>query len=73
MDKQNKTDMESFGFKNVFLLGDFGGYAGEDVPDPYFFTSDNVLNGFEKVYTMVETCAEELITHISKKVEDGSL
>jgi len=67
MDKQNKADMESFGFKNVYLLGNFGGYEGKDVPDPYFFTGNHVLDGFEKVYTMVETCVEELITHIRTK------
>lgn len=69
MDKQNKTDMEHFGFKNVYLLGNFGGFNGKDVPDPYFFTGEDVLNGFEKVYTMVETCVEELL----QKVENGSL
>jgi len=62
MDKQNKVDMETFGFKNVHLLGDFAAYAGEDVPDPYFFTGSHVLDGFEKVYTMVELCVEDFIT-----------
>ena len=69
LDKQNKTDMEMFGFKNVYLLGDYGGYKGEDIPDPYFFTGNNVLDGFEKVYTMIETCVEDFIV----KVENGSL
>jgi len=69
MDIQNKTDMESFGFTNVYLLGDFGGYKGVDIPDPYFFTGDHVLDGFEKVYTMVERCVEDFIV----KVENGSL
>lgn len=69
MDRQNKADMESFGFQNVHLLGDFGNYQGKDVPDPYFFTGNHVLDGFEKVYTMVETCVEELL----RKIENGSL
>jgi protein-tyrosine phosphatase len=69
MDAQNKVDMETFGFDNVILLGEFGNYYGKDVPDPYFFTGDHVLDGFEKVYTMIESCVEDLIT----KVENGSL
>ena len=69
MDAQNKADMEAFGLKNVYLLGNFGNYQGEDVPDPYFFTGNDVLDGFEKVYTMVETCVEDFI----QKVENGSL
>ncbi len=69
MDKQNKTDMEAFGFKDVYLLGDFGGHNGEDVPDPYFFTGPSVLDGFEKVYTMVELCIEDFII----KGKNGSL
>lgn len=69
MDKQNKIDMEAFGFKNVYLLGDYAGYNGEDVPDPYFFTGSHVLDGFEKVYTMVELCVEDFII----KGKNGSL
>ena len=69
MDAQNKADMEAFGFKDVYLLGDFGNYKGKDVPDPYFFKGTSVLDGFEKVYTMVETCVEDFI----KKVENESL
>lgn len=61
MDSQNKVDMEAFGFKNVYLLGDFGGYEGRDVPDPYFFNGANVLDGFEKVYSMIETCIEDFM------------
>lgn len=66
MDKQNKEDMEAFGFKKVYLLGDFADYNGEDVPDPWFFKG---FEGFEKVYTMVSRCVEDFI----KKVEDESL
>jgi len=66
MDRQNKKDMIAFGFKNVHLLGDFSDYQGADIPDPYFF---NGFEGFEKVYTMVSACVEDLI----KKVENESL
>jgi len=33
MNKQNKIDMETFAFTNVYLLGDFGNFKGADVPD----------------------------------------
>ncbi len=69
MDKQNRADMKAFGFKDVHLLGDFGGYNGKDVPDPYYFNGPDVLDGFEKVYTMIEQCLEDFM----QKVEDGSL
>lgn len=66
MDRQNKADMEAFGFNNVHLLGDFGDFQGEDVPDPYFFDG---FEGFEHVYNMVALCVEDFI----EKVENGSL
>lgn len=66
MDRQNKEDMEAFGFKNVYLLGDFADYQGEDIPDPYFF---NGFEGFEKVYTMVSACVKDFMA----KVKDENL
>ena len=66
MDKQNKIDLENFGFNNVLLLGDFGGFQGEDVPDPYFFDG---FEGFEYVYDMISRCVNDLIV----KVENESL
>ena len=66
MDKQNKEELEAFGFKNVYLLGDFSDYKGTDVPDPWFFKG---FEGFEKVYTMVSACVEDFI----EKVENESL
>jgi len=63
MDTQNKSDLEAFGFPNVYLLGDFGEYRGADVPDPYYF---NDLEGFEKVYFMIETC---IIDFIKKNIK----
>lgn len=66
MDRQNKADLEAFGFDQVHLLGDFGDFKGEDVPDPYFF---NGFEGFETVYNMIEICVEDFMD----KVENGSL
>ncbi len=66
MDRQNKADLEAFGFDNVHLMGDFGNFQGEDVPDPYFF---NGFEGFEHVYNMVALCVEDFIA----KVDNGSL
>ena len=66
MDQKNKADLEEFGFSNVYLLGDFGDYQGEDVPDPYFFDG---FEGFEHVYNMVALCVEDFI----ERVENGSL
>ena len=66
MDRQNKADMEDFGFSNVHLLGNYANFQGEDVPDPYFF---NGFEGFEKVYQMISLCVEDFIA----KVENGSL
>lgn len=61
MDDQNLADLKAFGFKNVLKLGDFGGYNGADVPDPYFF---NGFEGFEKVYEMIDRATEDLLKHI---------
>ncbi|HSR73425.1 MAG TPA: low molecular weight protein-tyrosine-phosphatase [Sulfurovum sp.] len=66
MDRQNKTDMEAFGFSHVHLLGDYGNFQGEDVPDPYFFKG---FEGFDKVYNMVSLCVEDFL----ERVENGSL
>jgi len=61
MDAQNKKDLEAMGFENVHLIGDFGGYSGTDVPDPYFFLG---FEGFEKVYGMIETAVTDLIERV---------
>ena len=66
MDQQNKADMEAFGFDQVHLLGDYGGFQGKDVPDPYFFDG---FEGFEHVYCMIESCVEDFI----KEIENESL
>ena len=58
MDVQNKSDLENFGFTNVYILGDFGGYKGANVPDPYFFSG---FEGFEKVFEMVDVCVKDFL------------
>jgi protein-tyrosine phosphatase len=58
MDEQNKSDLENFGFTYVYKLGDFGGYQGSDVPDPYFFPG---FEGFEKVFEMVKNCVSDFL------------
>ena len=64
MDEQNRQDLIDFGFKNVYKLGDFGGFNGKDVPDPYFFPG---FEGFEKVFHMIDTAVKDLIQNIEKK------
>ncbi|WP_415406057.1 low molecular weight protein-tyrosine-phosphatase [Sulfurovum sp. CS9] len=58
MDAQNKSDLENFGFTNVYKLGDFGDYKGANVPDPYFFPG---FEGFEKVFKMVDVCVKDFL------------
>ena len=64
MDRQNKADLKAFGFENVHLLGDYGNFEGEDVPDPYFFDG---FEGFDKVYSMIELCVEDFIGRIENE------
>ena len=65
MDTQNQTDLKAFGFEKVYRLGEFGGYKGADVPDPYFFKG---FEGFEKVYEMVACCVEDILTQIENNI-----
>jgi len=64
MDAQNQKDLESKGFQNVYLLGEFGGYSGRDVPDPYYFQG---FEGFEKVYRMIETSLKDFINKVKNE------
>ncbi len=57
LDESNFTDLKALGVKNLVKLGDYG-YNSEDVPDPYFFKG---YSGFEKVFTMIETCVDNLL------------
>ena len=57
LDANNYRDLVSMGASNVVKLGDYG-FNGEDVPDPYFFPG---YEGFDKVYTMIDTCIRNLL------------
>lgn len=57
LDDKNLEDLKALGATNVVKLGEFG-YDGADVEDPYFY---NGFEGFEKVYTMIEECVENLL------------
>ena len=61
MDEQNKKDLLSYGFKNVYKLGDFGGFGGKDVPDPYYFVG---FKGFEVVYEMIDKAVKDLLEKV---------
>jgi protein-tyrosine phosphatase len=67
MDEDNKKKLETMGFSNVYLLGEFADYMGANVPDPYFF--DTFDEGIKNVYTMIERCVTDLI----EKIENGTL
>ncbi len=51
MDKNNYQDLENLGFKNLYKIGNYGGFEGACVPDPYFYPG---FEGFDKVYNMLD-------------------
>ena len=57
LDDNNLRDLKAMGVTNVRKLGSYG-YNNEDVPDPYFFPG---YEGFDKVYTMIDTCIRNLL------------
>lgn len=59
LDDKNITNLKKLGCPENKLkkLGSYG-YDNEDVPDPYFFDG---FEGFEKVFSMIETCTINLI------------
>lgn len=57
LDQNNYRDLKALGCQNLVKLGDYG-HWGADVPDPYFFDG---FEGFENVYTMIESCVKELL------------
>lgn len=57
LDQSNYDDLKDLGATNLYKLGSFG-YANENVPDPYFFPG---FEGFEKVFTMIESCVHTLL------------
>jgi len=62
MDEQNKKDLLSYGFKNVYKLGEFGKLDGADIPDPYYYRG---FKGFELVYEMIEKAVIDLLEKVS--------
>jgi protein-tyrosine phosphatase len=50
MDKSNLSNLKNQGFKNLYLIGNFGGFGGEDIPDPYYYSG---FEGFDLVYNML--------------------
>ena len=60
LDSSNYRDLKALGCQNLVKLGDYG-HNGADVPDPYFF---NGFEGFEHVYTMIESCVNELVNSV---------
>lgn len=68
MDRQNYDDMRSLvnsDCENLYLLREFDPHANGDldVPDPYY----GGIDGFEKVFQMVDRSVGQLINHIRKE------
>lgn len=56
LDQNNVKTIQQMGGKDIYKLGDFG-FEGACVPDPYYFSG---FEGFDKVYSMIESCVKEL-------------
>ncbi|RAX51503.1 protein tyrosine phosphatase [Helicobacter sp. 16-1353] len=65
MDESNKRDLLNMGFdeNKIIKLGHFGA-DNRDVPDPYTYRD---LEGFERVFNMIETCVKNLLSNKLKK------
>lgn len=62
IDAKIKEKLKTLGSSNVYLLGDFGGYKGIDVPDPLFLNAfDDDIREIYSVYTMIESCVKDFI------------
>jgi protein-tyrosine phosphatase len=57
LDESNYDNLKKMGANNLIKLGHFG-YNNEDVPDPFFFPG---FEGFDKVFTMIESCVIQLL------------
>lgn len=53
MDESNYYDLQSMGFSNLYKIGNYGGFEGACVPDPYYYPG---FKGFDKVYNMLNIC-----------------
>jgi len=60
LDDSNVQNLKKLGCKNVLKLGNYG-YEGKDVPDPYFFDG---FEGFDKVFSMINSCTKSFIDSI---------
>jgi len=63
LDDSNIQNLKKLGCKNAIKLGEYG-FKGEDVPDPYFFEG---FEGFDKVFSMIESCTKSFIESIKNK------
>ncbi len=57
LDSSNFTNLSKMGCKNLVKLGDFA-LDGADIPDPYYYSG---FDGFDEVFSMIETCVKNLI------------
>jgi len=53
MDESNYYDLQNLGFGNLYKIGNYGGFEGACVPDPYYYIG---FDGFDKVYNMLNIC-----------------
>ncbi|MDD2950433.1 MAG: low molecular weight phosphotyrosine protein phosphatase [Sulfuricurvum sp.] len=67
LDQSNYNDLKTMGCTNLVKLGDYG-HAGADVPDPYFFDG---FEGFEHVYSMIESCVNGLLDSVRPEPVEG--
>lgn len=65
LDGENQKALLKMGFQKekIKKLGDFG-FDGLDVPDPYYYKE---MEGFKKVYEMIEICVKNLLKEIDEK------
>ncbi len=63
MDRKNREDLDARGLFGSRQIGDFG-LDSADIPDPYFFDG---FEGFDKVFSMIETGVLNLFTEIKDK------
>ena len=57
LDQSNYDNVKKIGQQDLVKLGHFG-HDNEDVPDPFFFPG---FEGFDKVYSMIESCVIQLL------------
>lgn len=65
MDTQNYQDLLELGFckEKVKKLGEYG-FDGLDVPDPYYYVG---VEGFERVYAMIEQGVKNLLESLKEE------